>query len=295
MSILITGATGFVGSHLLKTFLQQTKEEMVLLKRSFSNTRRIAQLLPNPRLVCYDIDKTPLQELPWENIEMVIHCATQYGRGQTSSCDVLESNLVFPIQLLELCVEHKVKTFINTDSFFNKPHFSYPYLLNYFLSKKSLSLWLEHFSKSVSIINLILEHAYGEDDNPDKFVQSMIDQIVIRKVPSIALSAGEQKRDFIYISDVCAAYLQAVDYARKHSFAFKTFYVGTGKETSIKEFVSLIQSHSPPPHTQLFFGALPYREKEIMSSRAQSPRLPDVCKYSVTKGIKKIIAYYTEK
>lgn len=293
--ILLTGATGFLGSHLLKTLLDETADEIIVLKRSFSDVKRIRRELRNPRVTVYNTDKTPLEEISLERADTIVHCATEYGREDNSCYKVLDTNLMFPIKLLELGVKNGVRTFINTDSYFNKNHLSYSYLLNYSLSKKSLNLWLNYFSKRIQVINMVLEHIYGEGDNPDKFVEHMIQNIAVKQVPRVDLSPGEQKRDFIFVQDVCAAYLQAVAYGRTRSFQIKKFDVGTGLLTSVKTFVQTVKRLSGSK-TKLNFGRLPYREDEIMASRAGKNRLPRNKRfYSVRQGIGRIIKLYQEE
>ena len=259
MNILVTGATGFLGSHLLKGFLNNTNHNIIVLKRSFSDVSRISNILNNVRVKFYDIDKFPLEKVFEETkIDAIVHCATNYGRNENSCYSVLETNLMFPIRLLDLSVQHGVKIFINTDSYFNKENMSYSYLLNYALSKKSLLLWLKYFSKKIKVVNMVLEHVYGEDDRADKFVYQMIDKIAVKKVPSIDLTYGDQKRDFIYVDDVVDNYIKILDYAQKHSFRFRSFDIGTGNAVSIKDFVTEIKKISGSD-TVLNFGAIQYR------------------------------------
>lgn len=292
MNILVTGATGFLGSHLLKGFLNNTNHNIIVLKRSFSDVSRISNILNNVRVKFYDIDKFPLEKVFEETkIDAIVHCATNYGRNENSCYSVLETNLMFPIRLLDLSVQHGVKIFINTDSYFNKENMSYSYLLNYALSKKSLLLWLKYFSKKIKVVNMVLEHVYGEDDRADKFVYQMIDKIAVKKVPSIDLTYGDQKRDFIYVDDVVDNYIKILDYAEKHSFRFRSFDIGTGNAVSIKDFVTEIKKISGSD-TVLNFGAIPYREDEIMCSCADVTELQDVgggAERAYSKGLAKII------
>jgi len=74
---------------------------------------------------------------------------------------------------------------------------AYSYLLNYALSKKSLLLWLKYFSKRLKIVNMVLEHIFGENDNKEKFVYQMLDKIAFKQIDAIDLTYGHQKRDFI--------------------------------------------------------------------------------------------------
>lgn len=288
-TLLLTGGTGFVGSHVLKALLAKTTHDVIILKRSFSNTQRITDDLQHKRVRWIDIDITPLSEVPWSEVAAIIHCATEYGRENGFCSKVLQTNLLFPIQLLEQAVKYGVRAFINTDSYFNKNHLSYSYLLDYSLSKKSLNLWLKYFSRKISIINLRLEHVYGPGDNKDKFVQYVIENVALHPQEALDFSFGEQKRDFIYIDDACACYVEAVCLALTRRFHFKQIEVGTGQLTSIRDFVETVKrlSHSS---TRLNFGALPYRVDEIMASCAKKPCVP--CYKTVEEGISCILEYY---
>ncbi len=292
MNILLTGATGFLGSHLLEGILNNTENNVIIIKRSFSNISRIKSCLNHKRVISYDIDTNSLESVFQENkIDIIIHCATNYGRFQNSSYGVLETNLMLPVKLLDLSVVHGVKTFINTDSYFNKDNMSYSYLLNYSLSKKSLLLWLKYFSKRIKVVNMVLEHIYGEHDNKDKFVYQMIDKIAVQEVESLDLTYGDQKRDFIYVHDVVNAYIRVLDYVNNHSFRYKSFDIGTGAAISVKEFVNEIKKISGSK-TKLNFGALPYRDDEIMSSCADIIDLSDIgwqAEYNHKEALKKII------
>lgn len=292
MNILLTGATGFLGSHILKDIIYKTENNVVVLKRSFSDVSRIKAFLNESRIMFFDVDKSPLKSL-FENydIELIVHCATNYGRAQTSCFDVLETNLMFPIKLLELSVEFGVKTFINTDSYFNKDNISCLYLKNYALSKKCLLLWLKHFSNRINVINMVLEHVFGDDDNKGKFVYQMFDNIVVKRVESLDLTLGEQERDFIYIDDVVNAYIKLIEYSKNNVFSFKSIDVGTGHTVSIRDFVCTIKSLSNS-HTVLNFGALPYRENEIMCSKADTSDLIKIGwkpEYTYISAIKKML------
>ena len=291
--ILVTGATGFLGSHILKSLLQNTNYHILVLKRSFSDTYRINNELNNSRVhwINIDVDNVELvNAFKNNNILAIIHCATNYGRN--GDCvDTLETNLIFPVYLLELAVKYNVELFINTDSYFNKDSMSYLYLQNYSLSKKSLLLWLKYFSKKIKIINMMLEHIYGDKDDDKKFVASMVRKIAIENINSVNCTFGDQKRDFIFVDDVCNAYLTVLDYGLKNKFRYRNFDIGTGTAVSIKDFVMKIKEISNSD-TKLNFGAMPYRDDEIMLSVADNI---DLCnlgwepKFDYISGIKTVI------
>lgn len=299
-TILITGATGFLGSKLLHKLLDLGQYNIIVLKRSSSDTSRISDIIDCKKIEYIDVDVKPENYykdfFTTHTIDIIIHCATYYGRGDDASITkVLETNLMFPLSLLEEAVKHGLKLFINTDSYFNKPNQTYKTLLDYSLSKKTLNLWLEYLATKVKVANLRLEHIYGENDSPTKFVESMIRKIAVNKEDAISLTYGQQLRDFIYIDDVCDAYIAVLNNYKKYAFHYLTFEVGTGTTCSIRKFVEIIKEYSDSA-TELNFGRLPYREDEIMSSYADTSFLRNLGwhpKTTVEQGIEKIIRYYS--
>ncbi len=191
-------------------------------------------------------------------------------------------------------MQRGVRSFVNTDSFFNKVGNSYSNLLNYSLSKKSLLIWLDKLAGQLGIINVVLEHLYGPGDSPSKFVEQVIRKVGVEKVPHIALTHGHQRRDFIYLDDVVQAYLKLIDYGRSEELKFESFELGTGKSIQVRDFVDQIKLIAGSD-TMLGYGDIAYRPDEIMSSRADISRLerlgwlPTV---SVEVGIKRIIDRY---
>jgi len=257
-TVLLTGATGFLGSYLLDALIAEGYE-VVILKRSFSDTWRIKYLLD--RVKSYDVDKVPLEKTFKDNkINIVMHTATNYGRKGEKVYDIVETNILFSLRLVEIA------TFFKTDTFFNTDTLLYKYLNNYTLSKKQFVEWLKLFSDQIRIVNLKIEHMYGPKDDSNKFVTWLINEMINEK-DEIRLTKGEQKRDFIYISDVVSAYLTVLrNYEKLNSF--NEFDVGTGNFITIKDFViktkEIIEGIlSKKIKSYLNFGALPYREGEF--------------------------------
>ena len=262
MTILLTGATGFLGSHLLKAFVNKGYK-VVVLKRSTSNMWRLKGF--ENTFKSYDIDQVPLQKAFEEQyIDTIIHTACVYGRKGESIQQILETNLMFGIELL------------NTGTFFNTGTLLYKYLNYYALSKKQFEEWLQLASDKIQVVNLKLEHMFGEQDGNDKFTSWILNELQQEK-PSIPLTAGTQKRDFIYIDDVVSAYLTCLEQAPQLK-SFNDIEVGTGVLTPVKTFVILVKEvleklKGKPLQTQLNFGALPYREGEIMEPQVDNSRL----------------------
>jgi len=293
-SILVTGSTGFLGSHVVRSLTQEGFYHVICLKRSFSNMNRLSNInLEN--VTFYNIDLVDVERVFQENkIDLILHMATEYGRKGKTCYEVLETNLMFPIKVAELGVKYHAKCFINTDSFFNKETYTYNALLNYSLSKKSLLSWLKVFSNDISVVNVILEHIYGEYDNDSKFVEFIIQCVGIEQKAEVDLSHGHQRRDFIYIADVVSAFNAIIKSALSDHFHYKVFEVGCGKAIEVRQFVDKVKELSNSI-TRLNYGKIPYRSDEIMESKANTQELQNLGwqpQFTIESGIQRIIDAY---
>jgi len=258
-TILLTGATGFLGSHLLEALLAENYK-VIILKRSTSDTWRIQHLLEQVK--SYDVDIEPVEKAFLEqHIDAVFHTACHYGRNSDSMSEVVESNLMFGLKVLEASLKFNTDTFFNTDTLLQK------HLNIYTLSKKQFIEWLQQASENIQIVNLKLEHMYGPKDDDTKFVSWVINQLKAN-IPEIKLTAGEQLRDFIYIDDVVSAFIHTLEKSKTLA-KFTEFDVGTGVLMSVKEFLETLKSVYENKHgaiqTQLNFGVIPYRDGEMMT------------------------------
>lgn len=292
-TILLTGATGFLGSHLLEGLLRENYR-VIIFKRSFSDTWRIKHLLH--KVMFYDIDKVSLETAFKENrIDVIIHTATKYGKKGEDCAELIGSNLLLPVKLLELSTCYNAVSFLNTDSFFNTANLKYKYLNAYSLSKSQSIEWLKLFSDKIQIVNLKLEHLYGPKDSNNKFVIWLIKKY-INNEPVLKLTNGEQKRDFIYVSDAVNAFICALK-KRKTLSDYNEFEVGSGTGISIRDFTikaknAVTDVSGREVTTVLNFGAIPYREGEFMISKADNSALKQLgwnCSVSLEEGLEKTV------
>jgi CDP-paratose synthetase len=294
VTILLTGATGFLGSNILKRLLT-IGYKIIIVKRSFSNTERIKQELS--KVIIYDLDLIDI-EVPFKNnkIDVVIHLATNYGKKSDSYVELIQDNIVFPLSLLELSQKYGVNRFINTDTLMCSN------VNGYSLSKYHFNEWGKKLAKQKNIdyINVKLEHIYGPDDDDSKFV-SMIVRSLINDVSCIALTDGEQKRDFIFVDDVVDAYLYVIRHKVKTQETI--FEVGFGLSMSIKQIVYLIKSIIEKKtqrmlFTELNFGHILRRDNEPYEIRANIDALKKIGwtpKFDISQGLTRLIEIEMKK
>ena len=102
MKILLTGATGFLGSHLTRALVEK-KYTVIGLKRRTSDVSRLSDL--EKVVTFFDVEDS-LDHLfkSHPNIDMVIHVATNYGNQGEALSEILMANAQ------KLCV-HKYRYF----------------------------------------------------------------------------------------------------------------------------------------------------------------------------------------
>lgn len=288
--ILLTGATGYLGSHLAEALLE-AGHSVVVLKRKTSSLRRLESILP--RITLLDVDGLDLNSLfkDYGKIDVVIHTATSYGRQGESACQIADANLCFPLKLLDAAIAADVRVFMNTDTALDK------FLNTYSLSKRQFAEWGSHFArqKNIRFLNLRLEHFYGAGDDDTKFTTHVI-KSCLTNAPELKLTAGEQRRDFIYIDDVVLAYLLLLEKQESLAEWFMEFDVGSGEAVTIRQFVELVH-HLTASSTHLKFGASPYREGEVMYSQANTESLRQLgwrCGHTLEQGLKLAIEGYKQ-
>lgn len=256
-TILLTGGTGYLGSKLANKLC--SKYKVVILKRSFSSLNRLNGIKGDIKF--YNIDQINLREIFLNNhIDIVFHCATNYGRGVNNSLDIVESNLILPITLLQLSKQFNVTAFINTDTILDKGVNSYA------LSKSQFNDWLQILSSDLKCINVKIEHFYGPDDDKTKFVSHLV-SLILKDVEAIDLTKGEQVRYFLHVDDVINAFELLIEKIDQIDNGFLPLELGSIEGTSIRSVAELIKELSLNDKTKLNFGTLPYRTNEVMNPK----------------------------
>lgn len=284
LTLLITGATGYLGSHLAQS-LSDAGHKVAILKRATSSLSRLDACVS--RLAVFNIEDglhLPFQTI--EHFDAVIHTATCYGRSGETPSVVFETNTAFPLRLLETAAA------FNTDSFFNTDTILYKYLNAYSLSKHHFMEWGKSFADSgeIKFINIKLEHMYGAGDDSSKFATYAI-RSCLNNIVELKLTPGEQQRDFIHIDDVASAYQYLLGNVKKINSGFSEYGVGSGKAVTIRDFVDIVHRLTNS-QTKLMFGAFPYREHEIMHSAADVSRLMALgwhSRYDLETGLRQVI------
>lgn len=265
MRALLTGATGFVGSHLLEALISNG-HSVVALKRPTSN---VPDRLALKQVEWVDVDDDLTEKLTTlGEFDVVVHLATSYARQGASFLEAEKANVEFPLKLLEFSISGGCNFFVNTDTFFSREEYQYSHLMEYVITKQNFLKWgkLAVNKKSgFCFVNARLEHVYGPGDGEEKFIPSLVSSLLANNA-DIELTSCEQRRDFIYISDVIDAY-QAIISNRDHLGGYIEVGVGSGSAVPLRDLVVLVKKITKS-RCALNFGLLGQRPGEIMNSKA---------------------------
>ena len=267
MKILITGGSGFLGSR-LALHLQRCGHEISLLLRESSSLDRLGIAATLMHVGRYQDNADIAAFVQAVKPEVVIHNACSYGRRGESAQQMLDANVGMGLALLhaQQTLGGQRGLFINTSSALA------PDLNAYSLSKAQFAQWGALLARTGGprFLNVRLQHMYGPHDEAFKFGTHVL-RACCSNQPTLALTAGEQRRDFIFIDDVVSAYEVLL---RKHAELAETdeVDVGSGVAMTIRNFVETIHAITAST-TELQFGALPYRPNEAMHCQADITRL----------------------
>jgi CDP-paratose synthetase len=287
VNLLITGASGFLGSALALQLLQGG-HRVALLLRPTSQLNRL-----HGKEAAFDLGRCGSDEEVEAFIsriepDIVIHTACAYGRQGENQVKINDSNLRFGLVILQAVLRSKKPVvFINTGTVLEEDFSCYA------LTKHQFSKWGKFLASQpnnqLRFVNVLLQHMYGPSDDPSKFTAHVLNTCH-RNEPTLKLTPGEQKRDFIYIDDVVSAYSTLIEQSMKLS-DIVDIEVGSGYAPTIREFVLAVHKLTASK-TELQFGALPYRPHEPMCLQADISQMKSLGwqpKFNLELGLRRTL------
>lgn len=273
MRILLTGPSGFLGSALTR-FWAVRGHEISLLARPSSCLERLADLPATVKVMRAskpdEITSAVREAMP----DAIVHTACSYGRRGESALDVMDANMRLGIALLQGVLDRDSLKYEPSTLFMNTGTVLEPGVSLYALSKTQFSAWGAAVAAStpqrLKFIDIRLQQMYGPGDDGSKFITHVI-EACRQNVPRLALTKGEQLRDFIHIDDVVQAYDSILE--KRDQFATSDVIdVGSGDAISMRSFVEMAKQLAGA-ETVLDFGGVQYRANEAMLCVADTTRL----------------------
>ncbi len=291
MKVLITGANGYLGSHITNMFIENNADVTIVVRKS-SDLNKISKLLNKINILYLD-DLDFFLKVKKVKIDILINAIVDYGREGLQYYSQIETNVLLPFKILDSVGKEKGFIYFTFDSFYTKQEFIEKKIMpQYVLSKLQLNEWLDLYQKNTNetIVVLRLEHVIGNNESVNKFNGWILNQLKIN-TPVIQLTNCEQIRDYIYINDIVDSISLLIKSRNFIDNKYNLIEVGSGVGYSIRTFVENLHKMTNS-NSILEFGAIANRFNEIQSSTANNKFLyslgwrPEV---NIIEIIKKII------
>lgn len=298
--IVLTGATGFIGSTVLKKLLADGHQAIVLLRHE-SKMDRIIGVTGYESVHYQTLTQEGLAEtLATYKPDAFIHLGWKgVGGSDRNQPFQVTENLSATIHSVELAhkagCEHWIG--IGSQAEYGNPNRKVsenaPALPTTLYGKAKLAAcWAgtglcEELVMKASWIRVF--STYGVGDEPTWFIPYIITELKKGNVPK--LTNCEQLWDYLYVEDAANAILSVV-YQR----ASGIFNIGSGQAVSLKSVVELIRK-SVASDAVIDYGAVPYRPDQVMHLEADTSRIRQATGWtpSVTlkDGIERMISHYS--
>lgn len=300
----VTGATGFIGSHLVRALLRN-RHRVTALIRPAANTCRITDCIGEIEVIEGDLDEiTSLaSKMPRLGFDAVFHLAwagvTAEHRNDPKQ---ITWNINRSLELWSLFQAYGCGAWISIGSQAEYgPHSgairedapTVP-VTAYGTAKLALSMLTGRLCSMVGmrLVWLRLFSTYGPGDDNDHMVPSLI--LALLRGERYGLTLGEQMWDFLFIDDVISALVAAAELQHVHG----VFNLASGTPGRLRDFFTIVRD-SIDKQLTLGIGDLPYRPDQIMHLEGDATRFRETSGWAPsigwTEGVKATVDWYKMK
>lgn len=295
---LVTGATGFVGSHLVRRLIKDLWNVHIII-RPQSNLKLIQDVLN--KLTIYTFDGTTdcmFKITATSKPNIVFHLASLFiVEHQPKDLEsLIRSNILFGIQLVEAMTKNKLYNLINTGTYWQ--HYNnedYNPVNLYAATKQAFEVILRYYLETtpLKVITLKLFDTFGPNDPRPKLFNLL--KKAAKEGSTLIMSPGEQLIDIVYIDDVIEAYIIAANRLLNNKVdKYEEYSVSSGNPIKLKDLVEIYQQVIGR-RLSIKWGGRPYRSREVMVPWNRGKVLKEwKPKVSLVEGIKKIEDVFNE-
>lgn len=288
MNILVSGATGFIGTHLTS---ELRKQHRLFILGQFDGD---PEKLGLPGITMTDDIRSLADYIRENEIEGVIHLASLYLAAHTPEQvkDLVSSNVYFGTAILEAAsLAGCVKWFLNTGSIwqnYNVKGSEYNPVNLYAATKQAFIDMAKYYREvfGIRFCTLKLCDTYGPNDTRRKLFKLFKDYSESGEV--LKMSPGEQKLDLLYITDIVAGFTHLAEMLSDGTELDDEYVLTSGRQIPLRELAKLFTEVSGR-RLNIEWGGRPYREREVMIPWKGKPLPGWKARVDVEKGIQLFI------
>lgn len=253
--VVITGGSGFIGSHLADFLIDLDYDVVVIDNLSIGRIENINHLLTHPKFTFLQADITDYNaiESVFNDADWVFHLAAlaDIVPSIENPDTYFDSNVNGTFNVLEACRKHNIKKIIYTasSSCYGIPDEyptredaeirpQYPYALTKNLGEQLVLHWCQLYS--LSAISLRFFNVYGPRARTSGTYGAVFGVFLAQKLakkPFTVVGDGNQTRDFTFVSDIVSAILSAA----KSNISGEVINIGSNNTYSINRLVELLE------------------------------------------------------
>ncbi len=305
MKILVTGGAGFIGSHVVDSYVHAGHAVVVVDNLTTGKRKNV-----NPAAAFYEMDirDEALAEIfAAEQPDVVNHHAAQASVPLSVSRPLYDAevNLLGSLNLMEQARRHGVQRVIYASTggaVYGEPAYlpcdeAHPIrpLSPYGASKHAVEHYLQLYRQLHGLGYTILRYAnvYGprQDPHGEAGVVSIFTNQMLAGQPATVHGDGQQERDFVYVGDCAQANLAALEQQRDG-----IFNIGVGAGTTINALFDQLAAITGYAHER---GHGPTRAGDIYRSYLDAGRarreLGWQPRFDLEQGLRATVAYFRQQ
>jgi len=289
MKILVTGGTGYIGSHLVEKLRDQN--DVIVLSQSHERPISGVEYIEGSITERFDIHRA------CKGIDSLMHLAAMVSvpRSMDYPDKTLITNTVGTANLLQETKDMNISfLYVSSASIYGDAqdlpvkethplHPKSPYGVSKFASEEFCKLYMRNYNMDIKIARPF--NAYGGNQNyenpyanvPTKFVKNAKSGKDL-----MIFGDGLQTRDFVHVEDICDAFIHVM---KKQP---DTYNIGSGQPTSIKTLAEKVQEYCPKDINIIYKEAEP---GQILHSYADISRIKNTGwspKITMDEGIRRL-------
>lgn len=304
--VLITGVAGFIGSHTAELFLKKGYKVNGVDNLSTGNKKNLSYLkkYKNFKFLKNDLLKISNKRF-YTECKFIIHFA---GLGDIVPSieypkKYVDNNFNATLNLLELYKKIKIKKFVFAASSScygiakvptketNKIDPQYPYSFSKNIAEQLVMHWGKIYKIPVNSIRIF--NAYGTRSRTTGAYGAVMGVFLkqyLSKKPFTVVMDGNQRRDFIYVTDLAQAFFKA----SITKYSNKIWNVGSGNPKSIKQLCKIIDPNNEIIYIPRRPGEPKITHSNILKIKKDLNWKPKVNLLSGIRIIKKEINYWNK-
>ncbi|HAZ28795.1 MAG TPA: dTDP-glucose 4,6-dehydratase [Candidatus Magasanikbacteria bacterium] len=305
MSILITGGAGFQGSHLAERLIHEGHHVTILGTDSERAEKNIAAIGGPVTWIRGSITDQEIVEKTVRNCDTVIHLAAHIHVDESikNPRATVEVNVMGTLNVLEAARKYGKRLIhgsscevygamkegdASMDETYELRPFS-PYAASKAAVDRLCFAYVKTYDMDIAIVRPFNVFGERQKDGPGGALIPILVSRALEGEPLTIYGDGEQKRDYIYISDLIDAYVLVL---RTPNLKGQVINFGTGSATSIKDIATYIGKKLNAP---IIHGpARPGEVSNFVANIEKAKHLGFSPKISIWEGIDRYIAWKTQ-